>query len=103
MDEAAPGQTGSAEHYTYDIGPEDPMSAAIVYAAADALDCDPLAMPELLYDAVNVDALDAMYPRDGHKHSDNPSVSFRYCDLSVTVDGDTVVLDATTIVDQSDG
>ena len=103
MDDAAPGQTGTAEHYTYDIGPEDPMSAAIVYAAADALDCDPLAMPELLYDVVNVDALNAMYPRDGQSHPDNPSVSFRYCELSVTVNGKTVILDAANTVNRSDG
>ncbi|KAB1196500.1 MULTISPECIES: HalOD1 output domain-containing protein [Haloferax] len=59
-----------------------PLSIAVVEAVADAQRLDPLNLPAPLTDAVDPDALDALF-RNGTGH-----VSFDYCGNKVTAGAD---------------
>jgi len=60
------------------------LTERIVEASADVAGSDSLDLPPL-YDAVDPDALEALYDRDG---TDGPEVKFTYAGCGVTVHGD---------------
>lgn len=62
----------------------DTLTERIVEATTDVAGTDALDLPPL-YDAVDPDALEALYDRDG---VDGPEVAFSYADCGVTVHGD---------------
>lgn len=70
--------------YRSQIDPEQPYSVAIVEAVADATDTDPAALPEVLYEVVDGDALEQLFDDEaGAKH--DLRVSFTFCDRLVTI------------------
>ncbi|MFD1514071.1 HalOD1 output domain-containing protein [Halomarina rubra] len=73
------------ELHDYELAANQPCSVTIVYAVADVLGRDPLELPELLYNAIDVDALDALFSSTGRPPSASPSLSFEFCGLMITV------------------
>ncbi|MFC6835995.1 HalOD1 output domain-containing protein [Halomarina ordinaria] len=86
------GDDPETNHYTRELPNDDPRSVGIVTAIADVAGCDPLALPELLYDVVDVDALDSIFPPDTVSPDGRPSLSFRFCGYAVTVYPEEVVI-----------
>ena len=80
------------EGRTYEVDPDEPYSVAIVCAVAEASGMDPLKLPELLCDAVAVDAMEAMFADPTRAGTGNLSLAFLYCGYSVTVSPERVVL-----------
>lgn len=64
-----------------DSSDRDAVSSSIVRAVADRMGVEPTALPERLYDAVDPDALDALF--DGRSEY-AMSLSFTYCGYRVT-------------------
>ncbi|GAA0660482.1 HalOD1 output domain-containing protein [Natronoarchaeum mannanilyticum] len=75
---------------TLNVSPDDAdadaasLTERIVESTTDVAGADPLDLPPL-YDAVDPDALEALYDRDG---ADGPEVEFTYAGCGVTVRGD---------------
>lgn len=73
-----------------DSSPDGSLSAVIVEAVADREDCSPTEI-EPLYDAINPDALNALFFFDSAQSSSriNGEISFEYCGylINVTSDG----------------
>lgn len=82
--------TGTTRH-VFGVRPDDSHTLAIVTGVAEVLDCDPLNLPELLYDSVDVDALNALFTLDG-RLTDAPFVSFEYCGYTVGVEPRRIVV-----------
>lgn len=62
---------------------QDSVSLAVVREVAAREDKDPVALSPPLYDAIDPDALDALYP-----HGDVESLTFTYHGYSITIAGD---------------
>lgn len=80
-----------------DSSPDGSLSAAIVEAVADREDCNPTEI-EPLYDAINPDALNALFFDSAQSSSRiNGEISFEYCGylINVTSDG-RITIDETT-------
>lgn len=88
------------EGRTYEVGPDEPYSVAIVCAVADASDTDPMKLPELLCDAVAVDAMESMFADVEPARSGDVRLSFLYCGFSVTVAPQRIVLSDRPTADQ---
>lgn len=71
--------------YHRNIAPDEPYSSAIVNTVADVRNCDPTELPEILYNAVDTDAVDMMFSRSREASNNEMSLSFGYCDHLVTV------------------
>jgi hypothetical protein len=85
-------EEASAPCRTFPVEHDERCSVVIPQAAADVLECPPLELPELLYDAVDVDAVDALFRPEGEASDDSPFVSFEYCGLVVSVTPGRVVV-----------
>ncbi|WP_458189524.1 HalOD1 output domain-containing protein [Haladaptatus sp. NG-WS-4] len=69
-----------------DIEARERPSEAVVRAVADAASCDPLELTQPLYNAIDTDALDALWStRRPQLGGDLPSVQFEYDEYEVTV------------------
>lgn len=77
--------------YRSQIDPGQPYSVAIVEAVADATDTDPAALPEVLYEVVDGDALERIFD-DGAGAECDLRVSFVFCDRLVTIFPDRTVV-----------
>lgn len=76
----------SATHYTYHPGPDESVSEAVVWATANRSDrslVDDGNMLPPLYEAIDPDALDALFSASGA----DPTIEFLYAGYRVTVDG----------------
>ncbi|MFC5973019.1 HalOD1 output domain-containing protein [Halomarina salina] len=80
------------EGWTYEVGPDEPYSVAVVSAVADAAGVDPLELPELLCDAVAVDAMESMFSDRRPATVGTVQLSFSFCGYSVLVSAGTVEL-----------
>lgn len=85
MEEGGACRDDRAVRQTYERRPEQPCSVAIVTAVADVLGCTPTEMPELLYKAVDADALDRLLMSEGESRSTAVSCTFHYCGYTVEV------------------
>jgi hypothetical protein len=91
-DEDASDRSGESGRYRHEFGPEKPYTVAIVEAVSEATDAPPSSLPELLYEAVDADALEALL-RHGESNGEiQPQVSFQFCDCLVTLSPDRTVL-----------
>lgn len=59
--------------------PHTPMSDLVIQAIADAEECDPSMVTPPLYDAIDPDALDAIYARA------SPRVEFDYTEYHIEI------------------
>ncbi|WP_266080023.1 HalOD1 output domain-containing protein [Haladaptatus caseinilyticus] len=59
--------------------PQTPMSELVIQAIADAEECDPSMVAPPLYDALDPEALDALYVRA------SPRIEFDYADYHIEV------------------
>lgn len=96
MSDPSAGNTESPAQvtHTYEIQRDHPCGVAIVSAMAQTLNTDPLELPELLYTAVNVDALNALFDPDADvaPMTSDPVFSFRYCGHRVEITPDELTL-----------
>lgn len=76
----------------FSVKQDEKCSVAIPQAMADVLDCTPLELPEMLYDAVDIDAVDALFQLGQESSADSLFVSFEYCGLVVNVAPGQIVL-----------
>ena len=59
--------------------PHTPISELVIQAVADAEGCDPSMIASPLYDAIDPDALDAIYARA------SPRLEFEYADYHIEI------------------
>ncbi|QRV15714.1 HalOD1 output domain-containing protein [Haloterrigena salifodinae] len=78
------GGNSSTNEQTYVFSPEKAPSLAVVDAVASASETDPTALPPL-YNAIEPDALDAMF--ESSQPGSTRRISFSYNGFDVTVDG----------------
>jgi hypothetical protein len=66
---------------------ENSLSATVIEAVAEEMDCEPGNLPEPLYESINPDALNMLF--EGQDRA-NGVLTFFYCgyDVTVTADGD---------------
>lgn len=83
---------GQTPRYTFSVGTDEECTVAVVQAVATVLECDPLNLPELLYEAVDVDALNALFRRYRKLSTDTLFVSFEYCGHVVDVAPERIVV-----------
>lgn len=92
MTDDASDDTGVVETATYDR--DEPLSAAVIEAVADAADADPAELGTRLYDRIDPDALDNLFD-DRHNGMPRGSghVVFSLLDYEITAysDGHVVV------------
>ncbi|MFC5970020.1 HalOD1 output domain-containing protein [Halomarina salina] len=67
-------------------------SVAVVNAVAEAIDSDPLELPQVLGDVIDADALDALVEVRRADSTVRLAVSFEFCGCTVEVAPDGVVL-----------
>ena len=81
-------ETGPAatDERTYVFSPEKAATLAVLEAVESASEIDATALPPL-YDAVDPDALDALFESSDPTPTSAPRLSFSYAGLEVTVDG----------------
>jgi hypothetical protein len=92
--ESRDGRDAAGRRSVYERPSDQPCSVAVVSAVADELERDPLALPELLHTAIDVDALDAMFAQGETPTASDPTFSFDYCGYRVEVRPGAVVLEA---------
>ena len=68
---------------TYTTGKS--LSTVVIEAVAEEMDTEPEELPVPLYEAIEPDALDALF---GSQNSSDGVVMFSYCDYEVTVTAD---------------
>lgn len=72
---------------------DDPLSARVITAIADHADAEPHRLNPPLYEAIDLDALDALARSDATAHVE---FTYREYRVSVSTDGTVVVDDAAT-------
>ncbi len=82
----SPGDESERDIHQYEVAGSEPHGVAVVRAVADQLGCDPLDVPELLYYAIDVDAVDAIFSSETNSLASNPSLSFQYCGFTVSIE-----------------
>lgn len=82
----SPDDESERETHRYEVAGSEQHGVAVIRAVADQMGCDPLDVPELLYYAVDVDAVDAIFSPETNPVASNPSLSFHYCGFAVSIE-----------------
>lgn len=87
-----PDQRGGPVRYRHDIDPGQPYCVAIAEAVADATGTEPGALPEVLYEVIDADAVEQLFDHADDGNERDLRLSFRFCDRLVTVFPDQTVV-----------
>jgi len=74
--------------HVYTSSPSEALSESVVYAVAEAKGVDPLDLDERLYECIDPDALDSLFPREQMA----ATVTFTMAGCRVEVESSRVVL-----------
>lgn len=81
-------QERAAYQTVHDMASDDSLSVSVVEAVAEAKGSDPLDLRETLYEVVDPDALDRLFPVDPHGTSwTDGRVTLNLCDCRVVIQG----------------
>lgn len=86
------GGLGPPTKHRYEMKDGESWSIATVRAVGEATECDPLGLPEPLYDATDPDALNGLFVSSGTPRNGSGYLSFEFCGCRVSVHSDRTVI-----------
>lgn len=88
---------GQPDCTTFEVEEDVPNSIVVVNALAEVMECDPLDLPEPLYEVVDPEALDALLASGRTSKATSTSVWFEYCGYGVDATPERISITASEI------